>query len=141
MTVHSNTEPAAVALDRTNERTGRLLVRWNIAQVSVSDGMSGETRQEWQYDEESIAVVADSTDDIDLVRAARNILLSRVDCLCLRYTDQIALVAAGTLSATTMTAAQYQALLVYRQALRDITKNFITLSAVVWPIPPEGINP
>jgi hypothetical protein len=30
---------------------------------------------------------------------------------------------------------------VYRQALRDITKNFTTLAAVVWPIPPTGINP
>jgi hypothetical protein len=139
MTVHSNTEPAAVVLDRTNERTGRLLVRWNIAQASVSDGMSGKTRQEWQYDEESIVVTADSTDDIDLARAARNVLLSRVDCLCLRYTDQLALVAAGVLPATTMTAAQYQALLIYRQALRDITKTFTSLTALSWPEAPEGI--
>lgn len=46
-----------------------------------------------------------------------------------------------TQNSETMTAAQYQALLVYRQALRDITKNFTTLAAVVWPIPPTGINP
>ena len=140
-TVHSNTQPAFFAIDKIDNGIAKFAIRSGIVQVTITDPMTTTTGQEWQYTESQIAVTAASGQDIDLLRAARDILLSDVDCLTLRNTDQLAMVAAGIMTATTMTAAQYQALLVYRQALRDITKNFTTLAAVVWPIPPTGINP
>jgi hypothetical protein len=54
MTVHSNTEPAVIQIDKIKAGIARLLVHWNIQQVSVPDPMTGETRQEWQYSERVI---------------------------------------------------------------------------------------
>lgn len=54
MTVHSNTEPAVIQIDKIEAGIARLLVHWNIQQVSVPDPMTGETRQEWQYSERVI---------------------------------------------------------------------------------------
>jgi hypothetical protein len=51
MTVHSNTEPAVIQIDKIKAGIARLLVRWDIKQVSVPDPMTGETREEWQYSE------------------------------------------------------------------------------------------
>ena len=54
MTVHSNTEPAVIFIDKIENGIARLLVRWNIRQVSIEDPMTEETRQEWQYSERVI---------------------------------------------------------------------------------------
>lgn len=53
-TVHSNTQPEVIAIDKIENGIARLLVRWNIRQVSVPDPMTGETREEWQYSERVI---------------------------------------------------------------------------------------
>lgn len=53
-TVHSNTEPAVIFIDRIESGIARLLVRWNIQQVSITDSMTEQTRQEWQYSERVI---------------------------------------------------------------------------------------
>lgn len=53
-TVHSNTEPAVIFIDKIENGIARLLVRWNIRQVTVPDPMTGESRQEWQYSERVI---------------------------------------------------------------------------------------
>ena len=54
MTVHSNTEPAVIQIDKIEAGIARLLVHWNIRQVTVPDPMTEETRQEWQYSERVI---------------------------------------------------------------------------------------
>jgi len=54
MTVHSNTEPAVIQIDRIENGIARLLVHWNIQQVTVPDPMTEKTRQEWQYSERVI---------------------------------------------------------------------------------------
>ena len=54
MTVHSNTEPAVIQIDRIENGIARLLVHWNIEQVTITDPMTEETRQEWQYSERVI---------------------------------------------------------------------------------------
>ena len=54
MTVHSNTQPAVIVIDKIENGIARLLVRWDIQQVSVPDPMTGETREEWQYSERVI---------------------------------------------------------------------------------------
>ena len=54
MTVHSNVEPATIQIDRIENGIARLLVRWNIQQVSITDPMTGTTREEWQYSERVI---------------------------------------------------------------------------------------
>jgi len=54
MTVHSNTEPAVIQIDKIEAGIARLLVHWNIEQVAITDPMTGETRQEWQYSERVI---------------------------------------------------------------------------------------
>ena len=54
MTVHSNTEPAVIFIDKIENGIARLLVRWNIQQVTITDPMKEETRQEWQYSERVI---------------------------------------------------------------------------------------
>lgn len=54
MTVHSNTEPAVIQIDKIEAGIARLLVHWNIRQVTIEDPMTGETRQEWQYSERVI---------------------------------------------------------------------------------------
>jgi hypothetical protein len=68
MTVHSNTEPAVIFIDKIEAGIARLLVHWNIQQVSVPDPMTGETRQEWQYSERVIKWTLpqkyDSTDEV-----------------------------------------------------------------------------
>ena len=68
MTVHSNVEPATIQIDRIENGIARLLVRWNIQQVTVEDAMTGETREEWQYSERvikwTIPQKYDSTDEV-----------------------------------------------------------------------------
>lgn len=54
MTVHSNTEPAVIFIDKIENGIARLLVRWNIQQVTVTDPMTEQTRLEWQYSERVI---------------------------------------------------------------------------------------
>ena len=54
MTVHSNTEPAVIFIDKIESGIARLLVRWNIRQVTITDPMAETTRQEWQYSERVI---------------------------------------------------------------------------------------
>ncbi len=54
MTVYSNTEPAVIQIDRIENGIARLLVHWNIQRVTVSDGMTGTSREEWQYSERII---------------------------------------------------------------------------------------
>jgi hypothetical protein len=54
MTVHSNTEPSIIQIDKIEDGIARLLVRWNIQQVSITDPMTGTTREEWQYSERVI---------------------------------------------------------------------------------------
>ena len=54
MTVHSNTEPAVIFIDKIENGIARLLVRWNIRQVTITDPMTEQTRQEWQYSERAI---------------------------------------------------------------------------------------
>ena len=136
MIIHSDTEPKTIDLDRINPGTGRLRICTGITQVTMTDP-DGTTRQEWQYEEECIEIPAAGIPDIDLLQAARNILIARVDGLCLRYNEQLSLVASGQLAATAQTAANYAALLTYKQALRDITKNFSALATVSWPEIPE----
>lgn len=53
-TVHSNTEPKEILIDKIKDGIARLLVRWNIQQVTIPDPMTGEKRQEWQYSERVI---------------------------------------------------------------------------------------
>ena len=53
-TVHSNTQPTVIAIDKIENGIARLLVHWNIQQVEVTDPMTEETRQEWQYSERVI---------------------------------------------------------------------------------------
>jgi hypothetical protein len=53
-TVHSNVEPAVIQIDRIENGIARLLVHWNIQQVTVTNPMTEETRQEWQYSERVI---------------------------------------------------------------------------------------
>jgi hypothetical protein len=58
MTVHSDTEPVVIQIDRVENGIARLLVHWDIRQVTVPEDLSqpeGEgTRQEWQYSERVI---------------------------------------------------------------------------------------
>ena len=53
-TVHSNIEPAVISIDRIENGIARLLVHWDIQQVSVPDPMTGTTHEEWQYSERVI---------------------------------------------------------------------------------------
>lgn len=53
-------------------------------------------------------------------RARRQAALAASDWIIARHRDQLDLVAAGGLSAPTLTAAEYQAWLAYRQAWRDL---------------------
>ena len=50
-TVHSDTEPAVVYIDRIENGIARLLVRWNIVQEDVKNQMTEESRKAWQYSE------------------------------------------------------------------------------------------
>lgn len=54
MTVHSNAKPAEQQIDRIKAGIARLLIRWDIQQVTIPDPVTGETRQEWQYSERVI---------------------------------------------------------------------------------------
>ena len=54
MTVHSNTEPSVIFIDKIENGIARLLVRWNIRKVIITDPMTQEERQEWQYSERVI---------------------------------------------------------------------------------------
>lgn len=54
MTVHSNTEPAVIFIDKIETGIARLLVRWNIRQVTIEDPMTRDEREEWQYNERVI---------------------------------------------------------------------------------------
>jgi len=54
MTVHSDTEPAVIQIDKIEAGIARLLVHWNIQQVTITDTMTETTRQEWQYSERVI---------------------------------------------------------------------------------------
>jgi len=53
-TVHSNTEPAVIFIDKIENGIARLLVRWNIQQVTIEDPMTQDEREEWQYSERVI---------------------------------------------------------------------------------------
>lgn len=68
MTVHSNTEPAVIQIDKIEAGIARLLVHWNIEQVTITDPMTGETRQEWQYSERvikwTLPMKYDTLDDV-----------------------------------------------------------------------------
>lgn len=68
MTVHSNTEPAVIQIDKIEAGIARLLVHWNIEQVTVPDPMTDETRQEWQYSERvikwTLPMKYDTLDDV-----------------------------------------------------------------------------
>jgi hypothetical protein len=55
---------------------------------------------------------------MDIVRSERNNLISSTDWLVLRHRDEI-----DKGVHTTLSTEQYQELLIYRQALRDLTKN------------------
>ncbi len=52
--VHSNIKPAEQQIDRIEAGIARLLIRWDIRQVTIPDPVTGETRQEWQYNERVI---------------------------------------------------------------------------------------
>jgi hypothetical protein len=58
----------------------------------------------------------------------RNIRLYETDWMVIRHRDQVE---AGT--ATTLTNTQYQNLLIYRQALRDLSKDYNN-DNVIWPL-------
>ena len=68
MTVHSNTEPAVIQIDKIEAGIARLLVHWNIQQVTIEDPMTQEEREEWQYSERVIKWTLpqkyDSTDEV-----------------------------------------------------------------------------
>ncbi len=140
-TVYSNTQPTTFAIDKIADGVAKFAIRTNITQVPTTDPVTGTPTEQWQYSETQMVVTADTGEDIDLMRSARGVLLANVDYLTTRYLEQSALVTGDALTATTMTAAQYQALLVYKQGLRDLPHNFTTLAAIVWPEPPAGINP
>jgi hypothetical protein len=59
----------------------------------------------------------------------RNNKLYESDWMVLRHRDQVE---AGI--TTSLTNEQYQKLLTYRQALRDITKTYTSIDDVVWPL-------
>ena len=63
------------------------------------------------------------------VAEIRNMKLFETDWMVLRHRDQVE---AGT--TTSLTNQQYQNLLIYRQALRDITKTYTSINDVVWPL-------
>ena len=70
MTVHSNTEPAVIQIDKIKAGIARLLVRWNIRQVTIEDPMTQEEREEWQYDERVVKwTLPQKYDDIAAVQA------------------------------------------------------------------------
>lgn len=74
----------------------------------------------------------------DGLRSARNARLAETDVLVRRHVDQLELIAAGMLAVATLDAAEYQALLVYRQALRDLVDD-TEPEAAVWPVRPAFV--
>jgi hypothetical protein len=59
----------------------------------------------------------------------RNNKLYETDWMVLRHRDQV-----EASTTTSLTNEQYQKLLTYRQALRDITKTYNSIDDVVWPL-------
>lgn len=92
MTVHSNTEPAVIQIDKIEAGIARLLVHWNIQQVTVTDTMTEETRQEWQYSERVIKwALPQKFEDIEGVKAylesIKNEVLGYAEATELNTTD------------------------------------------------------
>lgn len=87
--------------------------------------------------------VVDMTDVDDFVwrdvRARRDALIAAADWLVLRHIQEMALVTAGALTATTLTDAEYLELLEYIQTLRQIPQGYDYPAAVVWPDAPAFI--
>lgn len=70
MLVHSDNEPEEIVIDRIETGVARLLVHWNITQVTIPDPMADGIRQEWQYNECVIPwVLPQKFEDFDAVRA------------------------------------------------------------------------
>lgn len=72
-------------------------------------------------------------------RARRNAAIADVAWLVERHRQERELVAANKQSITTLTDAQYLALLQYIQALRDIPNAAEYPRQVTWPVRPEGL--
>jgi len=74
------------------------------------------------------------------IRAQRDHALDDCEWMVTRHRDQVDAVAAGLLAASTLTTAQYQELLAYRQALRDITAQAGWPGSITWPSKPEWVG-
>lgn len=68
-TVHSNTEPKEITIDKIEAGVARLLVHWNIKQVKVTDQVMSESHQEWQYSERIVKwILPQKYDSIEAVK-------------------------------------------------------------------------
>jgi hypothetical protein len=73
------------------------------------------------------------------VRSRRDALIEDADWLVMRHMQETALVTAGSLTAATLTDAQYLELLEYIQSLRRIPQGYDYPAAVAWPAAPDFI--
>ncbi|MDK2955426.1 MAG: Phage tail assembly chaperone protein [Desulfovibrionales bacterium] len=73
-------------------------------------------------------------------RARRDALIAAADWLVMRHMQETALVTAGSLTAATLTDAEYLELLAYIQELRRIPQGYDYPAAVVWPTPPDCVS-
>ncbi len=67
-------------------------------------------------------------------RLQRDTLVGQIDWIVARHRDQVE----GSLK-TSLTSAQYSALMAYRQALRDVPLQKGFPAAVSWPAPPDWL--
>jgi hypothetical protein len=74
------------------------------------------------------------------VRRQRDALIEAADWLVMRHIQETALVTAGSLTAATLTDAEYLELLEYIQALRQIPQGYDYPAAVVWPEAPDFVG-
>jgi hypothetical protein len=51
---NANTEPEVIFLDYVRNGQARLLVRWNITEVTTDDLMTGKPNTSWNYSERAI---------------------------------------------------------------------------------------
>ena len=123
-------------------RGGVVVTGWHVETV---DGIpvqvwDTEARTDMTEAEAEAAEATARASGWSMVRTKRAILLTETDALLLRHQDQEALVSAGGMAATTLTADQIAALRAYRQTLRDLPETFgapdADPTAVEWPVNP-----
>ena len=96
-----------------------------------------DENQKWDEDSEAWALDEDYVRE--QIRLQRNALLAEADWLILRHIEQSELVAKQLLESTTLSPEQYEELLLYKQALRDMMET-VDINDPVFPDVPDFLE-